>query len=267
MELHGSLDLGDFKMGWFWGKRFHFGTRTDDRITGSSRSDIVFGFGGDDEISTRGGRDTIFAGHGDDTIHAGAGNDFVAAGRGDDLIFDGAGSDTVKSGHGDDTVVFVSRDNIGYHDRFDGGRGQDTLRLELTSQDWTADVREEVQAFLEFVAANTRTNGDTNGRGFTFDTLGLTVRRFEKIEVLVDGVLVDPTGDGNAPPTVATHKVSRASSGVGMSGASNDPGTRIHAPISVTSMCAPTRPLRYQRSASQPPTFTPSGPNISNTTP
>ncbi|WP_170062577.1 VCBS domain-containing protein [Roseovarius mucosus] len=189
-------------MGWFWGKRFHFGTRTDDRITGSSRSDIVFGFGGDDEISTRGGRDKIFAGHGDDTIHAGAGNDFVAAGRGDDLIFDGAGSDTVKSGHGDDTVVFVSRDNIGYHDRFDGGRGQDTLRLELTSQDWTADVREEVQAFLEFVAANTRTNGDTNGRGFTFDTLGLTVRRFEKIEVLVDGVLVDPTGDGNTPPTV-----------------------------------------------------------------
>jgi hypothetical protein len=143
-------------MGWFWGKRFHFGSRTDDRITGSSRSDIVFGFGGDDEISTRGGRDRIFAGRGDDTIHAGTGNDFVAAGRGDDLIFDGAGLDTVTAGHGDDTVVFVARDNIGYHGRFDGGRGQDTLRLELTSQDWTADVREEVQAFLEFVAANTR---------------------------------------------------------------------------------------------------------------
>jgi hypothetical protein len=143
-------------MGWFWGKRFHFGSRTDDRITGSSRSDIVFGFGGDDEISTRGGRDRIFAGRGDDTIHAGTGNDFVAAGQGDDLIFDGAGSDTVTAGRGDDTVVFVARDNIGYHDRFDGGRGQDTLRLELTSQDWTADVREEVQAFLEFVAANTR---------------------------------------------------------------------------------------------------------------
>lgn len=88
----------------------------DDLATGSSGTDIFFGYlgrdtlsgeGGDDLIYGEQGNDTLSGGAGDDIIVAGTGSDTVSGGDGDDLIDTGTGNDIIDGGAGMDTVAFL----------------------------------------------------------------------------------------------------------------------------------------------------------------
>lgn len=155
---------------------------------------LIIRGGKDDTIQAGGGRDTVFSGGGDDWVHGGAGADSIFGGFGDDTVDGGAGADLVLGGLGTDTAVFNLTENSGGRPRrgnhsdddYDGGVGQDTLRIELTLAEWS---QPEVQAeILAYHAALADPSGDS---AFTFDTMKLTVTRFEALEIYVDGVPVD----------------------------------------------------------------------------
>jgi Ca2+-binding RTX toxin-like protein len=156
---------------------------------------LILRGGGDDIIRAGKGRDTVFAGAGDDVVHGGAGDDALFGGLGDDTLDGGAGADLVLGGWGADTAIFNLSENgrassgRGRDDRdvYHGGAGEDLLRLELTSDEWSRpEVQAEILAYHDFLVAG---NGDEE---FLFTTLHLTVSRFEALELYVDGALVDP---------------------------------------------------------------------------
>jgi len=89
------------------------GTRRDDILNGTNRSDRIWGEQGDDTINGR---------RGNDEIHGGRGNDIIDGGRGHDKIYAGRGNDIANGGRGRDEI-FGDRGN----DMIDGGRGNDRL--------------------------------------------------------------------------------------------------------------------------------------------
>ena len=152
------------------------GTKQDDQIVGTDRPDIIIARGGDDIIDAGAANDVIDGGKGNDEIHGGAGDDLVIAGKGDDLIDGGAGDDRIFAGQGDDVVVHVAADSHDGIDIYDGGADIDTLRLELTSEEWgREEIKSDVQAYLAFLAAAPHA-----GKTFFFHSLDLLVTRFEK---------------------------------------------------------------------------------------
>jgi len=157
--------------------RFVIGTPKHDTIKGSSRHDWIFAGKGHDDVMGRGGNDVIHGGRGRDTIDGGPGADAVFAGR------------------GNDTAVFDASDRRGrLPDVYDGGRGNDTLRIELTDAQWDdRDIRAEIAAYLD------RLDTRPAWQPFHFTTLGLIASRFEHLELVVDGDVVDPAGD---PPVL-----------------------------------------------------------------
>jgi hypothetical protein len=71
------------------------------------------------------------SGNGNNTIDAGAGNgnDTISIfGSGNNTIIVGAGDDTVVGGSGNDTII-VAAGALGAGDSFDGGAGEDTVRI------------------------------------------------------------------------------------------------------------------------------------------
>ncbi|WP_318245771.1 hypothetical protein [Ruegeria marisrubri] len=145
---------------------------------------------GDDKIFGTRWSDFIFSGRGNDEVYAGGGSDFVWTGRGNDIVNGGAGADFIKTGSGDDTAIFNLAENSGRKwlwDTYDGGKGQDTLKLELTSDEWSdPDVRAEITAYFEFLKTA------TGRKAFQFETLKLSVSKFEVAELYIDGQLFDP---------------------------------------------------------------------------
>jgi hypothetical protein len=75
-------------------------------VSGGDSAEIIIGNGNDNNLDGN---------KGDDTILGGAGNDFIEGGSGTDWLFG-------ESGH--DTLLYDTAD------KFDGGTGNDTLRLE-----------------------------------------------------------------------------------------------------------------------------------------
>ena len=71
------------------------GTIIDDRLTGSSGADVMFGYGG---------RDGLYGGDGADKIRGGAGEDFLFGEDGNDLLLGGTGFDVLIGGQGNDTL-------------------------------------------------------------------------------------------------------------------------------------------------------------------
>jgi len=59
--------------------------------------------------------------------------------------------------------------------------------------DSAAGVIEDLIAYLDFIAANTRSNGQVSNRYFNLDALNLRAGGIEFVEIYVDGVLTDPT--------------------------------------------------------------------------
>ncbi|MCP4934177.1 MAG: hypothetical protein GY927_08230 [bacterium] len=189
-------------------------SNANDNITGTSGRDFVISCGGDDVISTGDGNDIIFSGRGNDVVDAGSGNDCVIAGRGDDIVdggegndyisggrgndvlTGGSGNDFIMAGSGDDTAIYVFADNVGNNDIYKGGCGVDSLRLVLTKDEWLrSDVQTDIAAYQQFLQDHTRSNGQADYRHFHFAALGLTASQFENLEIIVDGVILDPADE------------------------------------------------------------------------
>ena len=170
-------------------------------IVGDSDDNLLAGTSGGDYIRGLGG---------DDTLTGDAGGDWLRGGGGNDTVDGGSGSDVVDGGKGDDLLVFTLSENVGETNRYDGGKGADTLRLNLTLAEFQA-VRAELVELQAFIAENADPSRST-GQGFgnqsansanqpVFETsFGLTVRNFEALEIFVDGS--GPVDPNNIAPMV-----------------------------------------------------------------
>lgn len=132
------------------------GTSDNDRLTGSSRNDLILGREGNDRIQGGGGADCILTGEGEDRAEGGTGNDVILGeegedrlegraqddiliggdeadlldgGSGQDLLRGNGGNDILRGGSGDDSL---SGDEA--WDSLIGGSGQDTCRGEKMKQ-------------------------------------------------------------------------------------------------------------------------------------
>ncbi len=146
--------------------------------TSSSSSSDTTGTNGNDDLRGTGGRDNMSGGAGNDRIN----------GRGaDDVLDGGAGSDDVFGGAGNDTLVYYAAENVGTRDVYVGSLGRDTLTLHLT-EDMAerADVMADLSAFQTFLAQNADASA-TGGNTFYFQSLGLTVRAIEALDVVISG--------------------------------------------------------------------------------
>lgn len=171
------------------------GGRGDDEISAGAGHDKVWGQGGDDTIDGGAGNDWLGGGRGDDTILGGEGTDDLSGGRGDDMLDGGAGSDWLDAGRDDDMAAYTVVENTGHWDWYDGNRGSDTLRIDVTQAEFDA-LRDELSDLQDFIAAHANP-GQHHGPVFQ-TSFGLKVRNFETLEIYVDGV--GPVDPGNAPP-------------------------------------------------------------------
>lgn len=160
------------------------GTRGDDLIAGGNRNDKIHG------------------GNGDDVLSGGGGNDKLYGDKGNDSLSGGSGSNQLKGGAGNDMLVYAMAESGRCDsDRYDGGSGRDTLRLEFTQEEWeSAAVQADIARLLDYLEPDRC--GPGTERWFKFDAFDLDIRRIEDVVVVVDGVVVDPEGGGGGGVTV-----------------------------------------------------------------
>lgn len=152
-------------------------------INGSGRADVLRGTNGND---------WIYGGAGDDRLDGLAGGDWLFGGDGRDTLNGGAGSDYVDGGLGDDTLVYSVTENKGAYDIYNGWFGNDTLRLVLTKAEWArADVKADVARFLAYLPEYNESLGWIDDPVFSFKSFGLSVVGVNKLEVVVDGKVVN----------------------------------------------------------------------------
>jgi VCBS repeat-containing protein len=157
----------------------------NNNITVGDGTDSVTVGNGNNTITAGSGADTITAGNGNNTISSGGGNDVIHTGNGNDTVNAGAGSDQVFTTGGNDLVIYNMTDNIGSHDIANGGKGTDTLRLQLTQQQFNnAAVQADLTAYHTFLAAHQNTGTDT-GATFHFTAFDLSVSNFEVVNVVI----------------------------------------------------------------------------------
>ncbi|MER2264422.1 VCBS domain-containing protein [Methylobacterium oxalidis] len=156
------------------------------------------GLSGSNTVTGTLSADNLNGGAGADYINGMAGDDRINAGSGNDTIDGGAGSDIIKGDAGDDLAIYVAAENrtgtTSFTDIYDGGSGKDTVRLVLTRAEWmNTALQLDIANYLAFLAKNTNsTNGEANNTEFRFTAFDLRVSKFEMLQVMVDGVLVDP---------------------------------------------------------------------------
>lgn len=166
------------------------GGNGNDLLIGGQGNDSLDGGNGVDTLDGGEGNDLLSGGNGNDWLSGGDGNDTLSGGNGDDTLDGGAGSDTVSGGTGNDVATYNLSQNTGSTDIYDGGVGQDTLRLELTGAEWAqGDIRSSIVDYFAAIQG-----GDYSP--FHFNGFDLTAGSFESLELIVDGVITDP----NAPP-------------------------------------------------------------------
>ncbi len=108
-----------------------FLTRGNDRISGSSEGDTLYGYLGNDSITGAGSGDLVFGGFGSDSLYGGTGNDSLYGEEGSDRLTGAAGNDTLYGDEGNDRLDGGDGDD--YLDGGDGrniligGAGEDTL--------------------------------------------------------------------------------------------------------------------------------------------
>ena len=178
-----TIDGGD-------GNDLIFGGKGDDTIDGGDGNDLIFGGKGDDTIDGGEGNDLIFGGKGDDIIDGGDGDDVLLGGKGDDELDGGAGNDLILAGSGDDTVTYDVDENGSAQNWFDGGQGNDTLRLRVTQAQLNEMTSAGVLTAFALVAG-TNQIFDFSTFGLSFD-LNLSVARFEQLEFDVISTGPDP---------------------------------------------------------------------------
>jgi len=169
---------GDHKGHSHGGSSSQHGTRGDDFITGGK------------------GNDKIHGDNGNDVINGGKGNDKLYGDKGNDTLNGGAGSDDLMGGDGNDVLIYRKAENGRCDsDRYDGGNGRDTLRLEFTQAEWeSAAVQADIARLLDYLEPDRC--GPGTERWFEFKAFDLDIRRIEDIVVVVNGVVVDPEGGG-----------------------------------------------------------------------
>lgn len=182
------------------------GTNAGDIINADAGDDLVLGGNGNDTINSGSGGDIVLAGNGNDTVNGESGSDVLSGGNGNDVIVGGSGSDIisgdngadtldgssgndlVSGGAGNDVLVYRLSENATAADLYDGGAQFDTLRLELTSAQWAnAAIRADVANYLAFLAGN-----PPSFQLFAFTAFDLNITRVESLQVVVDGVVIDP---------------------------------------------------------------------------
>ena len=166
----------------------------NDTITAGNGNNYITVGNGNDTVTVGNGSNTIVAGNGTDTITAGNGGNTIATGSGDDVIHTGNGGDTINSGGGNDqvfagggndVVIYNMSVSAGTHDIFNGGKGFDTLQLQLThSQFNSAAVQADLAAYNTFLAAHQNLGTDT-GPSFHFTAFDLTVSNFEHVNIVI----------------------------------------------------------------------------------
>lgn len=94
----------------------------NDRISGNSAANGLWGGSGNDTINGLAGHDRIYGGNGNDQLFGGDGNDRLDGGRGRDILNGGAGNDLLNGNEDDDQI-----NGDAGNDRLFGGAGNDTL--------------------------------------------------------------------------------------------------------------------------------------------
>jgi RTX calcium-binding nonapeptide repeat (4 copies) len=157
----------------------------DNTIVAGDGNDTVIAGNGANDITVGDGTDTIVAGNGGNTITAGSGNDVITTGNGNDIVNAGGGNDQVSTTGGNDLVIYNMSANLGSHDAANGGKGTDTLQLQLTQQQFnSAAVQADLAAYHTFLAAHQNTGTDT-GATFHFTAFDLSVSNFEVVNVVI----------------------------------------------------------------------------------
>ena len=150
------------------------GTKGDDVLIGSARDDKLHGGKGDDELFGLAGRDKLLGDAGNDFLDGGAGSDKAHGGRGDDVLLYSM-SGNLGEGFAD----------IGAHDVYDGGKGFDTLRLELSYGEYLLEsVLADIDAFEAFLECRANPRGE-HGKTFHFQSFDLDARNFEALEIVL----------------------------------------------------------------------------------
>jgi polyhydroxyalkanoate synthesis regulator protein len=162
------------------------GKSDSDNILGLQGNDIIFARRGNDTVDGGAGNDRILADDGDDVLFGGEGDDSLFGENGNDTLDGGEGNDRVSGGRGDDTGIYRLAENAAYSNYYDGGTGNDTLRLVLTQAEAnSADILADIDAFRAFLAQNNEPDRAGNPT-FHFTSFDLTVRNWEKLEVEVE---------------------------------------------------------------------------------
>ena len=102
---------------------------------------------------------------------------------------------------GNDILSYRMGENTGARDRYDGGSGKDTLRLELTAAEFAqADVQGDIARFQAWLNSNHHGghgHNDCDDRWFEFRAFDLDARNFEKLEIKIIG-----DGQNHAPVAI-----------------------------------------------------------------
>jgi hypothetical protein len=155
----------------------------DDVLSGGDGGDFMMGDRGNDGLSGDAGNDELFGGDDDDILDGGDGDDSLVGETGNDTLDGGNGGDDLYAGEGDDIGIFSGAQDLSTTNLFDGGSGVDLLRLELTpAQSSDPAIDHEIHDFANLISVNANPVTDT-GSLFTFNTLGLSIRNVELLEV------------------------------------------------------------------------------------
>ncbi len=128
----------------------------DDTLTGSSKSDMLYGYGGDDTLKGGNGHDRLYGYDGSDKLYGDAGddwligingNDRLSGGSGNDMLNGGMGSDTLTGGSGADLFLFVVPEESTV-----GKTGRDTIA------DFSRSQHDRIQ--LDVFDADVKKTGD-----------------------------------------------------------------------------------------------------------
>ncbi|MGG7604562.1 DUF4214 domain-containing protein [Massilia sp. BKSP1R2A-1] len=126
-----------------------------DALYGGDGNDILNGNGGSDQLYGEGGNDKLYGGADRDYLNGGGGDDLLEGGDGDDSLYDDAGANIMRGGEGNDFLssqlgasgtleggngndTLVGRGSVS----FDGGAGDDTIRIILEGSDATTGTAE-----------------------------------------------------------------------------------------------------------------------------
>ncbi|GEM_PF-2872257 len=161
----------------------------NDRITGSSGDDVIFGQSGRDVLRGSYGDDVLNGGGGRDVLKGGAGDDHLIGGRGHDKLIGGGGADDLIGGRGRDTLIggggadrFIFRNGDGRDRVMDFVDDVDTLVLSDTLWGGGKTVAQVIDQYASVV------NGDV-----VFDFGGgdvLVLKGIGDTAVLLDDLVI-----------------------------------------------------------------------------